>query len=47
MINSACLEFDTIFKNSSWIKDPEKALDWVKQKSHIFRGVLEATMPKK
>ena len=46
MINSAYLEFDTIFKNSSWIKDPEKALDWVKQKSHIFRGVLEATMPR-
>ena len=46
MINSAGLECDTIFKNSSWIKDPEKALDWVKQKSHIFRGVLEATMPR-
>ena len=46
MINSAYLEFDAIFKNSSWIKDPREALDWVKQKSHIFRGVLEATMPR-
>ncbi len=46
VINSIWLEFPNIFKSNRWLKDLENSLEWVKQYSHTFRGVLEGTMPR-
>lgn len=45
-VNSTWLEVMSTFSNSSWLKDPDKTFEWVKQRSHLFRGVSEATMPR-
>ncbi len=46
MINTAWLDFGNIFKTKNWIRDLDNSLEWVKQQSHLFRGVLEGTMPR-
>lgn len=46
LINLAMLDFEFIFNSKNWIRTLEKNLDWVKQQSHLFRGVLEGTMPR-
>lgn len=45
-VNTTWLEAVNLFSNSSWLKDPDKTFEWVKQRSHLFRGVSEATMPR-
>ncbi len=46
LINLAWLDFGSVFSSKNWIRDLEKSLEWVKQQSHMFRGVLEGTMPR-
>mgnify|MGYP001161472230 CR=1 FL=1 len=46
MINSSWLEFENIFSENIRLRDLEKSLRWVTEKSYSFRGVLEATMPR-
>tara|TARA_E500000331_G_scaffold353002_1_gene402800 strand:+ start:2471 stop:3544 length:1074 start_codon:yes stop_codon:yes gene_type:complete len=45
-VNTTWLDANNLFSNTSWLKDPDKTFDWVKQRSHLFRGVSEATMPR-
>ena len=45
IINSIWLDFENIFKKDDWLKDLERSLGWVRERSYSFRGVLEGIMP--
>ncbi len=40
VVNTMWLDMRTLFRDPSWIRDPNKIFDWVKVQSHLFRGVF-------
>jgi uncharacterized alpha-E superfamily protein len=45
-VNSTWLELRTMLAKDRWRKDPTDLLDWVKMRSHLFRGLAIGTMLK-
>lgn len=45
-VNATWLELQSILAQDQWQKDPTAFLDWVKIRSHLFRGVAIGTMLK-
>ncbi len=45
-VNATWLEMKTLLANQRWHKDPTSLFEWVKLRSHLFRGVSIGTMLK-
>lgn len=45
-VNTTWLELQALLSAKAWQKDPQEFLDWVKIRSHLFRGVAIGTMLK-
>lgn len=45
-VNATWLELQSILPGNDWRKDPAQFLEWVKMRSHLFRGVAIGTMLK-
>jgi uncharacterized alpha-E superfamily protein len=45
-VNSTWLELRTMLAKDRWRKDPTDLLEWVKMRSHLFRGLAIGTMLK-
>lgn len=45
-VNTTWLELQSLLSAGSWRKNPREFLDWVKVRSHLFRGVAIGTMLK-
>lgn len=43
-VNASWLEFRSMVKSPTWLRDPSKIFEWVKAHSHHFRGVMIGTM---
>jgi uncharacterized alpha-E superfamily protein len=46
VVNTMWLDMRALFRDPSWIRDPNKIFDWVKVQSHLFRGVMIGTLLK-
>lgn len=45
-VNATWLELSDILKNENWRRDPTALFEWVKMRSHLFRGITIGTMLK-
>lgn len=45
-VNTTWLELQALLSASAWHKDPREFFEWVKTRSHLFRGVAIGTMLK-
>lgn len=45
-VNTTWLELQSRLKGGSWQRDPREFFEWVKERSHLFRGIAIGTMLK-
>jgi len=45
-VNATWLELQSLLRQTAWHKDPGEFFEWVKTRSHLFRGVAIGTMLK-